>query len=162
MLAGSALAGAAALIAATGVAVSSAGAASTATLPALPIGDLTQVVADGVSNHVYLATTDGIVVTNMAGGLVKRLDAGESVGHLALNGNTLYAVIPGAHEVASFNTKTLGAAATYVLPAADAPSGLAYQGGKIWVSYTAAAAGAIGSFTPGSAAASRTRAARSG
>ena len=152
-LAGSALAGAAALLAVSGGAVGAANAASAAKLPALPIGDLKQVIADGVHTHVYLATTDGIVVTNMAGGLVKRVDAGVSVGHLALSpdGNTLYAVIPGAHEVASFNTKTLDAAATYVLPAADAPSGLAYQAGKIWVSYTAAAAGAIGSFKVGSA-----------
>jgi hypothetical protein len=151
-LAGSALAGAAALLTVSGIAVSAADAGA-AKLTALPINDLKQVVADGVHNHVYLATTGGIVVTNMAGAHITTL-AGESVTHLALSpdGNTLYAAIPGADEVAAFNTKTLGAGPLYKLPVADAIGDISYQAGKIWVSYTAAAAGAIGSFNVGSAA----------
>lgn len=151
-LAGSALAGAAALLAVSGVAVSAAGAASAAKPPALPINDLKQVIADGVHNHVYLATTGGVVVTNMTGAHITTL-AGESVTHIALSpdGNTLYAAVPGADEVAAFNTKTLGAGPLYKLPAADAIGDIAYQAGKIWVSYTTAAAGAIGSFNVGSA-----------
>ena len=151
-LAGSALAGAAALLAVSGVALSAADASSAAKLPALPINDLKQVVADGVHNHAYLATTGGIVVTNMAGAHITTL-AGESVTHLALSpdGNTLYAAIPGADEVAAFNTKTLGAGPLYKLPTADVIGDISVQAGKIWVSYTAAAAGAIGSFNVGSA-----------
>ena len=149
-LAGSALAGAAALLAVSG---GVANAASAAKLPALPIGNLKQVIADGVHNHVYLATTGGVVVTNMAGAHVTTL-AGESVTHIALSpdSNTLYAAIPGADEVAAFNTKTLGSTAVYTLPGADAIGDVALQAGKIWVSYTAAAAGAIGDFKVGSAA----------
>ena len=149
-LAGSALAGAAALLAVSGGA---ANAASAAKLPALPIDDLKQVIADGVHNHVYLATTGGVVVTNMAGGHLTTL-AGESVTHIALSSdsNTLYAAIPGADEVAAFNTKTLGSTAVYKLPAADAIGDIALQAGKIWVSYTATAVGAIGSFTVGNPA----------
>ena len=154
-LAGSALAGTAALLAVSGGAFGAANAASAAKPPALPsIGDLKQVIADGVHNRVYLATTDGIVVTNMAGGLVKRVDTGESVSHMALSpdSNTLFAVIPGANEVAAVSTTKLADGLLYKLPAGDAPSGLAYQAGKIWVSYTTAAGGAIGSFKVGSAA----------
>jgi hypothetical protein len=153
MLAGSALAGAAALLAVSGGAVGAASAASAAKLSALPIGDLKQVIADGVHNRVYLATTGGVVVTNMTGGLVKTL-VGESVSHIAISpdDSTLYAVVPGSHEVAAFNTKTLGSTAFYVLPTADAPADVAYQAGKIWVSYTAAAVGGIGSFTVGNPA----------
>ncbi len=150
-VAGSALAGAAALLAMSGGAASAATAAPK--LPTLPIGDLKQVVADGVHNHVYLATTDGIVVMNMTGGHVTTLDAGDSVSHIVLSqdGNTLYAALPGADEVATFSAKTLGAGMVYKLPAADAIGDIAYQAGKIWVSYTTAAAGAIGSFKVGSA-----------
>lgn len=147
-LAGSALAGAAALLAFSG----GASAASAAKLPNLPINDLRQVIADGVHDHVYLASSGGLVVTNLAGNLVKTV-VGEAVGHMALSpdGNTLYAVVPGAHEVAAFNTKTLGATAPYVLPTGDAPVGLAFQAGKIWVSYSSAAlTGAIGYFKVGS------------
>lgn len=148
-LAGSALAGAAALLAVSGGAASAATAAPR--LPTLPIGDLKQVVADGVHNHVYLATTTGVVVTNMTGGHVTTLDAGDSVTHLALSpdSSTLYAVVPGADEVAAFNTKTLGAPRLYPLPAGDAIGDIALQAGKIWVSYATAAGGAIGDFTVG-------------
>ena len=151
-LAGTALAGATALLAVSGIAAGAASAGSAVKLPALPINDLKQVIADGVHNHVYLATTGGVVVTNMAGVHITTL-AGESVTHIALSSdsNTLYAAIPGADEVAAFNAKTLGSTAVYELPAADAIGDIALQAGKIWVSYTAAAGGAIGSFKVGSA-----------
>jgi hypothetical protein len=149
-LAGSALAGAAALLAVSGGAFGAANAASAAKLPTLPIGDLKQVIADGVHNRVYLATTGGVVVTNMTGAHVTTL-AGESVSHVALSpdGNTLFAVLPGADEVAAYSAKTLAAGLLYKLPAGDAVGDIALQAGKIWVSYATAAGGAIGSFTVG-------------
>jgi len=152
-LAGSGLAGAAALLAVSGGAFGAANAASAAKLATLPIGDLKQVIADGVHNRVYLATTGGVVVTNMTGARVTTL-VGESVGHIALSSDssTLYATVPGADEVAAFNAKTLGSTAFYKLPGGDAIGDIALQAGKIWVSYTTAAGAAIGDFTVGNTA----------
>jgi hypothetical protein len=118
------------------------GGARAAALPApsrLPITGLTQIVADGVHNHLFLSGGGSVVVTGLAGNLVRKLDVNDGAGYMALSGDgrTLYVVLRDKRAVAVISTVTLRQTALYSLGADRAPAGIADQGGKLWVSYAA-------------------------
>jgi hypothetical protein len=140
-LAGSALVGAALLFTVPG------GAASAATLPQLPINSLTQVIADSVHNELFLGTNADIVVTNLTGTTVTTWAAAPQAGGMAFDGTNVYAA--NGNVVDAFSaTAPLAAPATYQLPVGATASSVAFQFGRIWVSYsTATLTGAIGYFT---------------
>jgi hypothetical protein len=146
-LIGAALFGTAALLAVPG------GAANAATaLPQLPITSLTQVLADGTDGHVFLDTGASVVVTNLNGVQVGTLEAGEAPVSMATDNTHLFVAAAGSDSIGEFTEAALGAVKTYALPAGDAPSSVAYQAGKIWVSYSSATVtGAVGYFKLGTA-----------
>jgi hypothetical protein len=146
-LIGAALFGTAALLAVPG------GAANAATaLPQLPITSLTQVLADGTDGHVFLDTGASVVVTNLNGVQVGTLEAGEAPVSMATDNTHLFVAAAGSGSIGEFTEAALGAVKTYALPAGDAPSSVAYQAGKIWVSYSSATVtGAVGYFKVGTA-----------
>jgi hypothetical protein len=139
-LAGSALAGAAALLAvpaATSV-------ASAAALPQLPVTGLTQVLEAG--NHLFLDTGGSVVVTNLAGKLVTTLPGG-ATGNMATNGNTVWVVA--GQFVHAFSATTLNAMPNYDGPAGNNLDNIAYQAGRIWVVYGGSVPTSIGYFNVG-------------
>ena len=142
-LAGSALAGAAALLAVP-AAASVAGAASAATLPKLPVTGLTQVLEAG--NHLFLDTGDSVVVTSLTGKPVGTLPGG-ATGNMATNGNTVWVVA--GQFLHAFSATTLNALPNYDGPASDNLYNIAFQAGKIWVVYGGAAPTSIGYFNVG-------------
>ena len=139
-LAGSALAGAAALLAVP-AATSVAGAAA---LPALPVTGLTQVLEAG--NHLFLDTGDSVVVTSLAGKLVTTLPGGAS-GNMATNGNTVWVVA--GQFLHAFSATTLNALPSYDGPVGNNLDNIAYQSGKIWVVYGGSVPTSIGYFNVG-------------
>jgi hypothetical protein len=140
-VAGSALVGAAVLFSVPG------GAAGAATLPQLPIASFTQVIADSVHNELFLGTNANIVVTNLTGTQTTTWAAAPARGGMAFDGTHVYAA--NGNVVDAFSALTpLAAPATYQLPAGATASSVAFQFGRIWVSYsTATVTGAIGYFT---------------
>jgi hypothetical protein len=139
---------------------------SSVTLPQLT--NFHQIVVDSAENYVFLSEglsstaladgTDpggGIVVTNLDGGYVTTLDAGDGVEGLALSsgGGTLYAAIAAKGQGAVFAIDVSTVTATnptqtdYPLGTSDQPYSLAVQSGDLWVSYDAgsvAGAGGVG------------------
>lgn len=148
-LIGTAVVGTAALLAFPGGAASAAADA----LPQLPITTLTQVIADGANGYVFLDTGTSVVVTSLAGKQVGTLDAGDEPVAMATDNTNLYVAAAGTHAIDEYTEAKPGTATkTYQLPAGDTPASLAFQAGKIWVSYSSATvAGAIGYFKAGSA-----------
>ena len=142
-LAGSALAGAAALLAVP-AAASVAGVAGTAALPKLPVTGLTQVREAG--NHLFLDTGDSVVVTSLAGKLVTTLPGGAS-GNMATNGNTVWVVA--GQFLHAFSATTLNALPSYDGPVGNNLDNIAYQSGKIWVVYGGSVPTSIGYFNVG-------------
>ena len=147
-LIGAALVGTAALLTVPG------GAASAATaLPQLPIANLTQVIADGADGYMFLDTGASVVVTGLSGALVGTLAAGNVPVAMATDNTHVYVADAGSDAIAVYTeAKPTAAPKTYPLPAGDKPAGIAFQNGKIWVSYSSATVtGAVGYFTAGSA-----------
>jgi hypothetical protein len=107
-------------------------------LPKLPITQLTQILADGLHSHLFLSSSGSVVVTDLTGKLVTRLYSRDEASYLAMSGDgdTLYAALTGANEVAAVSTVTLRQTAIYHLQPAESPAGVAVQDGKLWVSYT--------------------------
>ncbi len=133
----SALAGTAALALVPG----GASAAATAlALPRLPVTGLTQALADGVHNHLFLSSKGTVVVTSLAGKRIATLEAGGQASYMALSpdNRTLYVALRARTAVAAISTVTLRQTAVYRLKPAATPNGLALQSGKLWVSYQAA------------------------
>jgi hypothetical protein len=142
-LAGSALAGAAALLTVP-AAASVVSAASAATLPKLPVTGLTQVLAAG--NHLFLDTGDSVVVTSLTGKPVTTLPGG-ATGNMATNGNTVWVVA--GQFLHAFSATTLNALPNYDGPASNNLYNIAYQAGKIWVVYGGSVPTSIGYFNVG-------------
>jgi hypothetical protein len=155
-----ALVGAAALTAAPAVA---ARADTSSSLPQL--AGFHQIVVDDAAGYVFLsegidslklmdgsADPSAIVVTDLSGRYVTKLDAGHGVEGLALSsdGSTLYAALAADNAIAVIDTSTLAQTTQYPLPSSAAqPYDLALQSGKLWVSYNGAdggGKGAIGDF----------------
>ncbi len=148
-LIGAALFGAAALLAVPGGAAR----AATTALPQLPITGLTQVIADDADGYVFLDTGTSVVVTNLSGKLVSTLDTTAKPVALATDNTHLFVADAASHSITeSTEAKPGTVTETYTLPATDTPASLAFQGGKLWVSYTEAGAGAAGYFKLGAAA----------
>ena len=139
-LAGSALAGAAALLAVP----AATSAASAAALPKLPVTGLTQVLEAG--NHLFLDTGGSVVVTSLTGKPVATLPGG-ATGNMATNGNTVWVVA--GQVVHAFSATTLNALPDYNGPAGDNLYNIAYQAGKIWVVHGGGAPTSIGYFNVG-------------
>jgi hypothetical protein len=147
-VAGSALVGAALLFSVSG------GAASAATLPQLPISSLTQVIADSVHNELFLGTNASVVVTDLTGNLITTWGAAPKPGGMVTDGSSVYAVNGAVVDAFSAVAPVPTASAVYHLPAGDTPSSVAFQFGRIWVSYSSATeTGAIGYWTAGQPAA---------
>ena len=148
----SALVGAAALIALPAADAS----ASASVGSAVPLTQLTgfhQILVDDAAGYIFFsqgvgslsllqgaANTAGIVVTNLSGGYVTTLDAGDGVEGLALSsdGATLYAALDADDAIGVISAGTLKQTADWPLPSGTmSPYGLALQSGKLWVSYNA-------------------------
>jgi hypothetical protein len=171
----------AALVGAAALAIlpaATARAAASGTLPQLTGSH--QIVVDDAAGYVFIsdglsgnlvaedgfANAGAIVVTNLSGGYVATLDAGDGVEGLALSsdGSTLYAALANTDAIAVIDASTLSQTTQYPLPSSvGKPYDLALQRGELWVSYDAAGgggAGGIGDFDL--SAASPTFAAQSG
>jgi hypothetical protein len=133
----STLAGALTLTALSGVHASAATAAATAAR--LPISGLTQVLADGVHDHLFLSSKGSVVVTSVTGQRVATLEAGSQASYMVLspNNRTLYVALRAKDAVVAISTVTFRQTSVFHLTATAVPNGLALQSGKLWVSYTA-------------------------
>lgn len=122
----------------------SARADSTATLP---ITSFYQMVADSAHGHLFIsqgsATSDDILVTNLAGAKVATITGQDGVNGLVLSpdGATLYAALGSADAVSAISTSTLKQTASYPLGSGNSPLDVAVQSGKVWVSYNAGVVG---------------------
>jgi hypothetical protein len=146
-----------ALTAVPGIAARAATAAPAVTssgVTALPVTGLTQVVADGVHNHLFLSSKGSVVVTDVTGHRVATLETGAQASYMVLspNNRTLYVALRARDAVVAISTVTFRQTGVFHLKPAAAPNGLALQSGKLWVSYAAKGkAPAIGYFRLGPA-----------
>jgi hypothetical protein len=112
----------------------------------------------GSNSYVFLSGSNGIVVTDLSGNYVATLDSGANVAGVAVSadGNTVYAALTSggnSGSIGSIGVPTITSSGAtenhYPLGNGDVPGSLAFQGGKLWVSYTDSSGGAgIGSFDP--------------
>jgi hypothetical protein len=153
-----------------------ASAARADTSAALPqLDGFHQIVADSQAGYGYLFLSEGIgsqllvngpvkttalVVTHLDGSPVATLDSGDGVEGLALSpdGSTLYVALAAQHAVAAIDVSTVAQTTPtqtlYPLGTSDVPYSLAYQTGKVWVSYYTGVYSAIGEIDPTSPPAS--------
>jgi hypothetical protein len=121
----------------------------------LPITDLTQFIANAGHHHLFFLDDGALVVTDLKGTQVAVLYGGEASA-IATDGRTVYLVLGrgGQEAVAAISAATLAQTALYTLPQGDVPYSVAFQAGKIWVSYSGdnPVGGAIGYFKVGAAA----------
>jgi hypothetical protein len=122
-----------------GIGAASASAAITAPAARLPITGLTQVLADGVHNHLFLSSRGSVAVTDVTGKRVITLEAGGQASYMVLspNNRTLYVALRARDAVVAISTVTFRQTSVFRLTPAAVPNGLALQSGKLWVSYTA-------------------------
>ena len=161
----SALVGAAALTVLP-AAGASASASPASAVPLTHLAGFHQILVDDAAGYIFFSqgvgsvsllqgvvNTAGIVVTNLSGGYVTTLDAGDGAEGLALSsdGGTLYAALTTDDAVGVISAAALKQTAEWPLSSgAMSPYGLALQSGRLWVSYNAnpvaADGGTIGDF----------------
>ncbi len=143
--------------------VMSAGSARADTItPVTQLANFQQIVVDDSAGYIFLSEgvgsypllngtpNTGIVVTNLSGGYVTTLDSGDGVEGIALapGGGTLYAALSiksavGAVAVSTI-TKPTPTQVIYPLSGTDVPYDVAFQSGKVWVSYEPGVGAAAG------------------
>jgi hypothetical protein len=110
------------------------------------------IVADATLKRVFVGDSDNgrVVAANYAGTVVDTVGGLGSVADLALSadGRTLYASLPGQHEIVALDPATLNIKARYSVPTGTGPRHLAFTGGKLWFSYGDQWDGDLGSVDP--------------
>ncbi|MFC3573557.1 Ig-like domain repeat protein [Streptomyces yaanensis] len=100
-----------------------------------PVG----LVADGAVQRVFVAdrANGRVMATDYSGTLVDMNVGFGDVSDLALSadGATLYAALPGSHEIVAFDAATLEVRTRYALGAGVTPRAVAFAGGRLWFSY---------------------------
>ncbi|WP_338697890.1 Ig-like domain repeat protein [Streptomyces sp. Q6] len=112
------------------------------------------IVVNGAQRRVFVGDrADGrIVAADYAGSVVDSVSGLPLVTDLALSddGATLYATLPGAHEIVALSTATLDVTARYPVAAAAGPDHVAFTAGKLWFTHSGRQGPTIGSLDPAS------------
>ncbi|MFL6077089.1 MAG: hypothetical protein ACJ73S_27155 [Mycobacteriales bacterium] len=117
--------------------------------PSLGLPDFGAIAVDQTHRHVFVTggpSANSIVVTNLSGDVVKRIDGEFGATGLVLgaDGGTLYAALAGGDAIAAIDTTTLTETARYATPAQTCPTTLARTGRYVWFGY-----GCAGSWSGG-------------
>ncbi|MER7181083.1 Ig-like domain repeat protein [Streptomyces hyaluromycini] len=127
-------------------------AAGTASAAATTVTNIGGFVVDGPLQRVFVgdAANGRILASDYNGTLVNSDTGFDGVSDLALSddGTTLYAALPGVHQVLALDPATLAVKTSYNIPTNTGPRHLAFAGGKAWFSYGDQWDGDIGSIDP--------------
>ncbi|MFI9611210.1 YncE family protein [Streptomyces sp. NPDC052023] len=137
------------LFSSAALSVAAAGTASAAPAAVTSPGGL---VADHALQRVFVSdAADGrILAADYSGTLVDVARGFGDVSDLALSddGTTLYAAVPGSHEVVALDAATLDVKARYSVATDTGPRHIAFSAGKVWFTYGDQWDGDLGSVDP--------------
>ncbi|WP_406382499.1 Ig-like domain repeat protein [Streptomyces sp. NBC_01618] len=126
-----------------------AGSASADSSKVLPVKSAGDIVVDGVHQKIFISDPYGgtLVATDYTGTVLATLAGLPGVDGLALSADSgqLYAAVPGADSIVSFETQTVTQTARYAIGDGTGPEHLALAGGKVWFGYGTQDHGDIGS-----------------
>jgi hypothetical protein len=108
--------------------------------PRLPLSGFGAILVDQAHGHVFLSggpSARAVLVTDLRGRLVGRIDDEPGAAGLALSADarTLYAALSTGDAIAAIDTASLAETARYRTPAGTCPSSLTRTGGYLWFGY---------------------------